>query len=201
MLMICFMISDAVSLYSIKPFLINIFTLIGTPLNPNWLLVMTGGLNMIGCFSGMVCIRFFGKRLVYLSSILICVLCCYTTGISLIIENISPWVPFICFNTIFFAAGFGVISLPWSLISEIFPSEGRGVASGVAGSLSYFLMFVLTKTYVNLSTWFHLHGSLFIYGTIGLFGLPYVYLYFPETEGKTLHELEDIFNDKKSEKK
>ncbi|XP_075215690.1 facilitated trehalose transporter Tret1-like isoform X2 [Lycorma delicatula] len=201
MLMICFMISDSVSLRSIRPFLINIFKLIGTPLNPYWVLVMTGVLSMAGCFSGMLCIRLFGKKQVYFTSILMCVVCCYIIGICLMIGNISPWVPFTCFSIIFFAAGFGVLPLPWSLISEVFPLEGRGVASGVAGALSYLLMFIVTKTYVNLSTWFHLHGSLFIYGTIGLIGLPYVYFYFPETEGKTLHEIEDIFKDKKTEKK
>ncbi|XP_075231760.1 facilitated trehalose transporter Tret1-like isoform X2 [Lycorma delicatula] len=203
MIIIYFLISHSVSLWGVRPFLVHIFKLIGMPLDPYWVMVISGGLQIVGCLTGMICVKLFGKRVVNFLSLITCVICCYMLGISLLVGNITPWVLFSFFSILFFAAGFGVIPLPWTLISELFPVEGRGVGSGLAGALSYVLIFIATKTYIYLSSWFHLHGTLLIYGTIGLFGLLYTYFYFPETEGKTLQEIEEFFKDKKkkSEKK
>ncbi|XP_075210274.1 uncharacterized protein LOC142317603 [Lycorma delicatula] len=201
MILIYFFISNSVSLSGIRPFLVYIFKLIGMPMDPNWVLVITAGLQIIGSFVGMFSLRLFGKRNVNFITLFICTICCYIIGISLIVKNVTPWVPFIFLNLLFFAAGCGVLPLPWILIAEVFPLEGKGIASGLAGALSYVMIFIITKTYVNLSAWFDLHGTIFIYGTIGLFGLLYTYFYLPETEGKTLQEIEEFFKDKKSNKK
>ncbi|XP_075215625.1 facilitated trehalose transporter Tret1-like isoform X2 [Lycorma delicatula] len=200
-IMIYFVISHSVSLWGVRPFLVYIFKLIGMPMDPNWVLVISGGLQIMGCLTGMFTLKLCGKRAVNFLSLTACIASCFIIGISLLVGNATPWIPFIFFNVLFFAAGFGVIPLPWTFISELFPVEGRGVASGVAGALSYVLIFIVIKTYINLSAWFDLYGTLFIYGTIGLFGLVYTYFYLPETEGKTLQEIEEFFKDKKTQKK
>ncbi|XP_075215646.1 trehalose transporter 1-like protein [Lycorma delicatula] len=200
MIMIYMTISYSVSLWGVRQYLIYIFQVIGMPLDPNWVMVITVSWQIIGYFIGMICLRLFGKRVVNFLSLFICVVCCYAIGISLMM-GISLMVPFSFFNILFFAAGFGIIPLPWTLISEVFPLKGRGISIGVTGALSYVLMFIVIKTYPILSSWFQLHGSLYIYGTIGLFGLVYTYFYLPETEGKTLLEIEEFFKDKKPQKK
>lgn len=44
------------------------------------------------------------------------------------------------------------------------------------------------------------HGVFFFYGTMGLMGTVFVYFCLPETRGKTLDEIQAIFDGKKSKK-
>ncbi|XP_075215600.1 facilitated trehalose transporter Tret1-like [Lycorma delicatula] len=201
MVLIYFFISHNISLLGIRPFLVHIFKLIGMPMNPHWVLVVSGGLQIIGSLTGMIFMKLLGKRKVNFISLLTCVICCYMLAVSIKLGDVIPWIPFGLFCLLFFAAGFGVIPLPWVLLSEVFPLEGRGIAGGIAAAASYFQGFIITKTYINFSSWFGLHGTLCIYGTIGLFGLFYLYYCLPETEGKTLEQIEEFFRDRKAEQK
>lgn len=41
--------------------------------------------------------------------------------------------------------------------------------------------------------WLHLSGVMYLYAGVSFFGLCYYYLYLPETEGKTLEQIESYF--------
>lgn len=78
------------------------------------------------------------------------------------------------------------------LLSEVFPFRGRGVASGVAAAFAYIIGFVITKTYLDLHNLVSLPGVFGLYGIISILGCVYFYYFIPETEGKSLEEVEGI---------
>lgn len=82
------------------------------------------------------------------------------------------------------------------LTSEVFPFRGRGVASGVAASASYIIGFIVTKTYLDLHDWLSLPGVFGVYGVLSILGCAYFYCFLPETEGKSLEEIETILEKK-----
>lgn len=57
------------------------------------------------------------------------------------------------------------------------------------------MAFCTTKTYYNLETSLSLFGLLTIYAFFDIFGLIYIYKYLPETERRTLEEIELHFSD------
>lgn len=57
------------------------------------------------------------------------------------------------------------------------------------------MAFCTTKTYYNLETSLSLFGVLALYATFDIFGLFYIYKYLPETERRTLEEIELHFSD------
>lgn len=71
--------------------------------------------------------------------------------------------------------------------------RGRGVAGGVSAACGYSFIFIVTKSYINLEHWFGLWGALLVYAVVGLWGVIYLYFCLPETEGKTLAEIEPYF--------
>lgn len=70
------------------------------------------------------------------------------------------------------------------------------MAAGIAAAASYLIGFVATKSFMFLSSIFQLYGMFLIFGILSLFGALYLNRKMPETEGKTLAEIEAFFNKK-----
>lgn len=72
-------------------------------------------------------------------------------------------------------------------------SRGRGIASGLTAALAFLMTFVLTKSFLEMQAWFTLPGLFIVYGAITLVGTLYLYACMPETENKTLQQIETFF--------
>ena len=94
-----------------------------------------------------------------------------------------------------FIAGFslGMGPIPWLIVSEIFPMKVRGVASGVAAQVSWLSAFIVVKFYVKMEDSMHPYGCYWFFAACCLFSVIYVYMFMPETKGKTLEEIEELF--------
>lgn len=104
------------------------------------------------------------------------------------------WLSILCiilFNLIFSLA-WGPV--PWLVMSEIFPLRARGPASSFATMVNWTLAFVVTKTYDSMVTTFTIQGAYWFYAGCCLLGFIFVYLLMPETKGKTLEEIEALFD-------
>lgn len=108
------------------------------------------------------------------------------------------WFPLTILCICFWVSGYGMSPLPWMLISEVYPVHVRSVATGITAASSSVVNFIATKTYINLTSWFGLHGTLFIYTAVSFLGFFYIYFYVPETEDRTLQEIMDFFADNQS---
>ncbi|CAH0402311.1 unnamed protein product [Chilo suppressalis] len=83
----------------------------------------------------------------------------------------------VCFNS---------LGIPWVVLS-------RGVATGLAAALSYVIFFLSSKTNYNLEASMHLSGTFALYSAFGLVGTIYLYFFMPETESKSLEEIEAFY--------
>lgn len=72
----------------------------------------------------------------------------------------------------------------------------RGMATGLTAALNYLLSFVATKTYYNLETSLSMPGVALFNCFIIAIGFVFMYFILPETEGKTLEDIELHFADK-----
>ncbi len=93
-----------------------------------------------------------------------------------------------------FVASFAVSLGPvmWVLFSELFPTHIRGLAISFAGFINSGVSFVVQLVFpwelANLGS----AGTFLIYGAFALAGLIFVWLYVPETRGKSLEDLENL---------
>ena len=78
----------------------------------------------------------------------------------------------------------------WVLISEIFPNRIRGAAISVAVSALWIACFILTYTFPLLEHAIGAGKTFWLYSAICLAGFMFVYLYVPETKGKSLEQIE-----------
>lgn len=72
----------------------------------------------------------------------------------------------------------------------------RGVAAGLSAALDYALSFICTKTYYNLEIALSMPGITLLNCIISGFGVILIYKIMPETENRTLEDIEMHFSDK-----
>ncbi|XP_014259831.1 facilitated trehalose transporter Tret1-like [Cimex lectularius] len=194
--MVYFFIGHCISLIGLRTFLVSIFKGFNTSLSPYSVLVLAGLLQTIGSVFCAILIHKLGKRVLMIASTIGGVLSCFLLAIYIILKIDVPWVPVLLFCVNFFCGGLGSMTLPWVLVCEIFPLDAKGFSAGLVAASSYVFMSIISKTYVDMASVINLEGALIVYGIIGIFGFVFLYFRQPETEGKTLAEIEEFFQDK-----
>jgi SP family xylose:H+ symportor-like MFS transporter len=80
--------------------------------------------------------------------------------------------------------------LTWVLIAEIFPNRLRSLGVSAAVSALWISSFALTYSFPFINSALGSSGTFFTYGTVCFAGAVLVFLYVPETKGRTLEEIE-----------
>ncbi|KAH1011203.1 hypothetical protein HUJ04_000622 [Dendroctonus ponderosae] len=98
---------------------------------------------------------------------------------------------YICFSS------FGWLVIPWTLIGELLPVKVRGILGGVMVSVAYILMFLIVKSAPFLMDSVNLEYIFIGLGVVNVCGLLFVYMFLPETLGKTFSDIEKYFDGSK----
>jgi hypothetical protein len=84
----------------------------------------------------------------------------------------------------------------WLLNSEIYPLHVRSKAAAAGTMANWTFNFIVSLTFLLLIDALGRSGTLFFYAAIGLFTLWFCWKLVPETKGKRLEEIEDIFKER-----
>lgn len=103
------------------------------------------------------------------------------------------WIPTALILIYVFTSTFGLLTIPFVMNAEIYPQKYRGFCSGLAIAVCYSICFVCLKLYPwMILNWGTLNICIF-YGGCALLSVLYVQFLVPETKGKTLSEIENLF--------
>lgn len=105
---------------------------------------------------------------------------------------------------LFYVAGFAMSWGPvaWVLLAEIFPNNIRGKALAVAVAAQWIANYLVSWTFPMMDKNTYLiekfnHGfAYWIYGLMGLLAMWFVWKFIPETKGKTLEEMNNLWDKK-----
>ncbi|EDW78463.1 uncharacterized protein Dwil_GK16169 [Drosophila willistoni] len=101
------------------------------------------------------------------------------------------WLPVICIVAHIIFSTMGMLTLPFFMISEVFPQRARGSASGIAVFLGMLTAFVMLKIYPNMDALLGTSNLFAFYAGVSFGAAVFIYLCVPETRGRTLEELEE----------
>ncbi|SJN53661.1 D-xylose transporter XylE [Vibrio ruber] len=97
-----------------------------------------------------------------------------------------------------FALSLGPVT--WVLLSEIFPNSVRSRALSIAVFAQWFANFVVSQSFPMMNEkesfifqQFHGGFPFWLYGIMGIFTVYFIYRWVPETKGKSLEQLETIW--------
>lgn len=100
----------------------------------------------------------------------------------------------VCTDVSFFSIGLGPIT--WVYSSEIFPSRLRAQGSAIAVSVNRLVSGIVSMTFLTISHRISFGGMFFVLAGIMVVGSIFFYFSLPETRGKTLEEIGELFEDK-----
>lgn len=141
------------------------------------------------------------KPLLYVSTIGMTV-CLFVLGIALTLQKhamglISPSIGIdlaifaVCGNVAFFSIGMGPIC--WVLSSEIFPVRLRAQASALGQVGGRVGSGLVSMSFLSMARAISVGGMFFVFGAISTVSVAFVYFCVPETKGKTLEQIEIMF--------
>jgi len=91
----------------------------------------------------------------------------------------------------FFAPGMG--PMPWTINSEIYPLWARSLGNSLATSTNWAFNLLISMTFLTLTETITKQGAFYLYTGVALLGF-FIFLWLlPETKGKSLEEVEQLF--------
>lgn len=72
----------------------------------------------------------------------------------------------------------------------------RGVAGGITGTSAHIIVSILTQSYLFIEKLITVKNVFFTYAIISFLCIVYIYKNLPETENKSLQEIEEYFKNK-----
>ena len=88
----------------------------------------------------------------------------------------------------------------WILNAEIYPLKARGHAAGVGTMANWTSNFLISLTFLPLLNWLGSAPTFWLYAAVGIFTIFFCLRFVPETKGKQLEEIEQIFEQRVAEK-
>lgn len=145
-------------------------------------------IGIIICFS---IIDRWGRRSTLLFSMVCVFVSLMTIGIGFLIDNGIVTVTGMFFYL--FAFGVGLSTMPYTMNSEIYPTEYRGLCVAQATAVFWGTNFIVSLTFLTLANAMGNYGVFFLYAAVVFFSGFYFYSTVPETSGMSLHEIQAFF--------
>ncbi|XP_019457481.1 PREDICTED: polyol transporter 5-like isoform X2 [Lupinus angustifolius] len=99
----------------------------------------------------------------------------------------------VCAALSFFSIGLGPIT--WVYSSEIFPMRLRAQGSSVAISVNRLMSGIVSMTFLSISEAITFGGTFVVLAGVSVIATIFFYFFLPETKGKSLEEIEALFED------
>jgi len=201
-LMSLFAFQQLTGIFVVIVFAVQISQEAGIEIDPFMCAVLIGLARLITtCPMGYI-LEWWGRRRAGIISTLGMSVCMFLLAGHSQIEFLKevPYLPVVAIVGFIVLSTLGLYTLPFFMISELFPQKVRGPASGLTVAVGMFISFVVLKTYPGIKEYLGMSNCFIIFGVMALFALIFVYLALPETRRRTLLEIEEQFRSGRSRK-
>lgn len=195
---------SAIQVYSML-----IFRKMDSPINESVATTSMGAMRIVGALVVFLCIRLSGKRRLVFGSLLIAGGChLVISGVGFFLQrlpaHVTPdstpysWVSPIAMIIAVFANSFGVETIVNMLNCEIFPLTIRYIGSAIGSSVGSLMQSIMSKAFLYMLDGLTLPGLFLYFGLMNGIAIIAYYFVFPETEGRSLKEIEEHYGGVKS---
>ncbi|CAN0909991.1 Polyol transporter 5, partial [Linum grandiflorum] len=141
-----------------------------------------------------------GRRPLLLGSVGGMVISLITLGWSLEVIDHSGgnvnWAIGLCISMVLFMVAFfsiGMGPITWVYSSEIFPLRLRAQGTGMGVALNRVMSGVISTSFISMYKAMTISGVFFLFAGVAAAGFVFFFSCYPETQGRTLEDMEDLF--------
>lgn len=159
-------------------------------------IVITGVVNLVFTLLAMRVVDGWGRRKLMLFGSLGLAATYIFLGAAFRLEWNGTWV----LSIIVIALAVYAMSLApitWVVLSEIFPNRVRGAAMAVATTTLWIASALLVLLFPLIKDWIQISGAFWLYALICVAGFIFIRNRLPETKGRSLEEIEEVFKEGK----
>lgn len=156
-----------------------------------WITVPLNTMQLVGIFVCYAIIDRKGRRPTLLLSMTFVWIGLFLIGLGFALDSAVTTVLAMCLYL--FAFGVGLSTMPYTMNSEIYPAEYRGICVAQATGVFWFTNFLVSLTFLTLADRLGNAGVFFLYSCIVVVSEAYFYVLVPETSGLSLHEIQGLF--------
>ncbi|KAF6203369.1 hypothetical protein GE061_003788 [Apolygus lucorum] len=173
---------------TLQTYAVGIYESIKSPIPPLQATAIGGFIQFAGSFFCVLVLPFIGRRV-------LAILCTLLTAVLLVVLVAvdEGWAAMLCLLGSVFLINTCSKVIPWVLIGEVFTPDVRSIASGMVTCLGYFLGFVVNFSWLWCLDVFGLRAMFVSYAVVSLLGAVVYYFMLPETEGRSLEDVQAHF--------
>lgn len=164
--------------------------------------IIVGSVNLLFTVLAIMTVDKLGRKPLMIIGALGMAISMFALGTTFFTETVGiAALVFMLFYVASFAMSWGPVT--WVLLSEIFPNKIRGRAMAIAVAAQWISNYLVSWTFPMMDKNSYLlekfnHGfAYWIYGVMGILAMLLVWKFVPETKGKTLEEMEHIWEKNK----
>lgn len=162
-----------------------------------WITVPLNMMQLLGIFVCYYMIDRAGRRPTLLTSMTMVWISLLLIGIGFSLDAAKLTVMAMCMYL--FSFGVGLSTMPYTVNAEIYPTEYRGLCVAQSTAVFWFSNFIVSLTFLTCARYMGNDGVFYFYTAIVIIGEIYFYYNMPETNGKSFHEVQQLFADGRTE--
>ncbi|XP_055605553.1 facilitated trehalose transporter Tret1-2 homolog [Uranotaenia lowii] len=173
----------------------SIFGEVQVTIDPELATIIAGAMQVPGTLMSSLVVDRVGRRMLLLASGSIMFVSFLVLGVYLLLLSRDQvdelgWLPLTTLSlyVTFYSLGFGPI--PWLMLGELFSPDVKGPASSLANMTNFAMSFAMARLFPELRDAVGIGTTLIIFAGCCLLAVVFVALLVPETNGKSLNEIQ-----------
>lgn len=173
----------------------DIFAQSGSTMSSNVAAILMGVVQLLGAYVSTVLVDRAGRKFLLAASSVGSALGLIAMATFMRFQTVYDlqayaWIPMVGFGVLVFAANWGLMTLPFLVISELMPDQVRSIGTSFCMTLLYVLGFVLLKGFPLLVQLLDMSGALYVFAACSLTVAAFVIGWLPETCGKSFEAIQ-----------
>ncbi|MBI2704631.1 MAG: sugar porter family MFS transporter, partial [Actinobacteria bacterium] len=161
-----------------------------------------GVVNVLATFIAVAYVDRFGRRPLLLAGLIGMIVSLTGVGFAFLFfdENATQNGPsttgiltIVCLVVFIASFAFSLGPIVWTVINEIFPNRVRGRAVAIATAANWGAAFLVSQFFLTLTEKIGTAATFWLFAIAGVLAFVWIYARVPETKGRTLEEISDIW--------
>jgi facilitated trehalose transporter len=202
-----FVFQQATGIEAVLVYTVFVFDTAGTKMNSNHCTIIVGVLQFCATVACACLVDKAGRRILLMISqlgvgVTMLSLAAYLyviIGDPTIADRFN-WIPLTCLGLFIMSFSIGAGPVPFLMLAELNSAAAIGVASALLTTLNWSFASLITVFFMDIEIQIGLHWCFAGFAACSFLGIGFVFVFVPETKGKSIEEIQSKFRSSTSRK-